>query len=219
MIQFRYHCDGIWHCPNGEEEHNCTKFLLNCSGFFKCTSSAEKHCIHMVDVCNGVKDCHSSEDEYFCDLPKLCAFEPYCKCLLYATKCERVTLNYFSLKTLMSYTVHLHLNDVSVTLSSFRVEDQVKTRSFIWTSSSLTDICSPVKWFSQFLKAIDFAGNQLHTLPRHCFASTENLQIITLPFNVISKIEQNAFQELKMLSKLDLSSNALNTFYSLAFMG
>jgi len=62
-------CDGVPHCPRGEDEDNC-KF--ECTGDqFKCHAHAQ--CVDSVFVCDGHYDCHdkSDEDEYFCkEIPR-----------------------------------------------------------------------------------------------------------------------------------------------------
>ena len=80
-------------CPGGYDEMKELKCGINrnCRNMFKCSNSQK--CIHVGDVCNGLKDCNTGEDEYMCSLAGfLCPSS--CVCIGLGIRCYNV--NYTS---------------------------------------------------------------------------------------------------------------------------
>ena len=82
-------CDGKWDCPSGkdETEHASCETDERCIDMFKCKSS--QICIHLGNVCDGLKDCFLGDDESLCELHKCPSM---CKCLALALECKYTTL-------------------------------------------------------------------------------------------------------------------------------
>ncbi|XP_078667265.1 uncharacterized protein LOC144909088 [Branchiostoma floridae x Branchiostoma belcheri] len=69
-------CDGDWDCPFGEDEDHCegrcTSWQFQCdqdfpdSGESGSGNSSSPECLHPWQVCDGVRDCSSGEDERDC---------------------------------------------------------------------------------------------------------------------------------------------------------
>ena len=77
-VKLRYVCDGLWDCPSGHEENNCTS---SSPGLYKCKDTL----IHVAleNICDNVTDCPLSDDQIFCDIRYVTCPEN-CSCLLYA---------------------------------------------------------------------------------------------------------------------------------------
>ncbi|KAI8493635.1 hypothetical protein Bbelb_285560 [Branchiostoma belcheri] len=68
-------CDGDWDCPFGEDEDHCdgrcTSWQFQCDQDFPGSesgsgNSSSPECVHPWQVCDGVRDCSSGEDERDC---------------------------------------------------------------------------------------------------------------------------------------------------------
>ena len=212
MIFCRHVCDGTWHCLFGDDEHSCTHF--HCGGFFVCAKCHHKECIHVTEICNGVKDCCTGEDEDICNLqcPKPC------KCLMYAAACSSSSFESISV-LINSYMVYLELTNILMIDNSF---DKVYVERYIlvlkWTKSKLEDICTDVKLNSVFLQYLDFSFNNLYQIENHCFLLHKELKILLLANNILRNIEINAFHNIFNLIKLDLSNNNLLEFSANIFL-
>jgi len=63
-----FRCDGIAHCPNGEDETiDCYEKKICKKNHFTCTNG---ECIDIKDRCNGYYDCIDRSDEKNCKRPK-----------------------------------------------------------------------------------------------------------------------------------------------------
>ena len=59
-ISIIYLCDGYSHCPQSEDERNCS------IDFFQCFDNRSK--ISIRHVCNFIEDCPDGSDEMFCGM-------------------------------------------------------------------------------------------------------------------------------------------------------
>ncbi len=81
-IPWRIVCNGVWDCPWGLDEQNCTR--AGCPGQFRCQNTST--CIAPDSICNGISDCPFGDDEYFC-FPKLPTCPNNCSCVVYSILC------------------------------------------------------------------------------------------------------------------------------------
>ncbi len=201
---FRHICDGSWQCPNGEDEHVCTKY--NCEGLFHCAMATERICLHLASICDGQHDCVSGEDELLCDLPKRCPH--FCDCMLYASKCENTTI--FDVSVSMKNNVFLHLSVVLVFSDiSFVFVSYTSLSVLFWLQSKLQWACFHFNDSSVHLQFLDFSSNVLQTIPANCFKRAKNTKVLILQSNEIATVHENAFSGLSRLVFLDLSLNLL----------
>ncbi len=104
----RHLCDNIWHCPNGQDEH-CNS-SAKCHGLFRCVLLVTKVCLHSKEVCDGVTDCASEEDEFLCDVQ----CHQKCKCLMYAISCAHTTATNVTWFQLSNKRVFINFKNVSL---------------------------------------------------------------------------------------------------------
>ncbi len=97
-VPWQYVCDGIWHCPGGREEMNCSK--RSCENQFRCRNSSI--CLHTLSICDAHLDCPLHDDEVFCDT-KFPTCPLQCICLLYVIACKGLDLQ--SVKVSFSVSV------------------------------------------------------------------------------------------------------------------
>ena len=69
-IPWIYVCNGVWDCPEGDDE----QYKLICDGNYQsckdmCKYKNTKHtCIHLGNVCDGQSDCPYEDDDNLCEL-------------------------------------------------------------------------------------------------------------------------------------------------------
>nr|CAI5865438.1 unnamed protein product [Callosobruchus analis] len=64
-IYAAWRCDGMYDCPNGEDEMNCNGYNNCTNGQFRCRMDGS--CIPLSAVCNGIRNCPDSSDESSCE--------------------------------------------------------------------------------------------------------------------------------------------------------
>ncbi len=206
-------CDGIWHCPYGEDEIQCEP--STCSGLFFCNKRNSSRCIYFLSICDGIPDCPQMEDEFMCDLPVHCPKS--CTCFLYALSCYRTHISIefflatknFSLFILRS-SQQAGANENSVKMLSSIIWHTI----FVWQDSNLSIICLKSFVSSATLEKIDYSSNQISSL-----SGFPNLRDMTIKKNKISKTQNKAFSGLSKLAKLDLSLNLITALESMALKG
>ena len=212
-IPWKYVCDGIWDCPYGfdELESNCG-LTRQCKSMLKCKDS--QICVHMLDMCNGLKDCPLEEDEDLCELQNtLCPL--MCICLNFAISCENIIKN-FALNNLPYVSYHL----ASIQINSLLFLRNSKSLLLLYASGNyVTDICSLTKHLP-LLTVVDVSSNYISKLVRHCFMTLNNLQEVRMSRNNLSSIDPKAFCALPRVTLVDLNDNLLlkiprNAFFNI----
>ena len=88
-IPWKYVCDGVWHCPKGDDEQYkpiCGNQPV-CKDMYKCRKTNHM-CIHLYNVCDEQTDCPCGDDEYLCELKNyMCPLQ--CICLALAIVCKK----------------------------------------------------------------------------------------------------------------------------------
>ncbi len=97
-VPWRVFCNGVWDCPWGADQTNCTR--TSCPRQFRCHNTST--CIAPDSICDGVQDCLIGDDEYFC-FPKLPPCPENCTCILYSISCFQSTFE------ISNSNVHIHL--------------------------------------------------------------------------------------------------------------
>ncbi len=208
-------CDGVWHCPYGEDEIQCEP--STCSGLFLCNKRNSSRCIHFMSICDGIPDCPQMEDEFMCDLPLHCPKS--CTCFLYALSCHRTHISTEFFLATKNYSLFM-LKSSQQTGAN---ENTVKMLNpiiwhtiFVWQDSNLSMICLKSFVSSATLEKIDYRSNQVSSLTEYCFSGFPNLRDLTMKDNKISMMQNKAFSGLSKLAKLDLSLNCITTLESMA---
>ena len=194
-------CDGLIHCPEGEDEYNCQ--TNNCTGLYRCVKSIFLICLHIEDVCNGYNDCYSGEDEVLCNIPNQCP--EYCLCLMHAITCQ-----HYSLSIMIPFDHVLMFKFYNVTFikgDAFSIGKH--TIVSIWINSKIKRICPITIEMHYKLHFVDFTCNAISLLQNLCMVNTPNLKVIILRHNKIVNVKTNAFSDLHEIALLDLSFNSL----------
>ncbi len=207
-IPWGYVCDGKWDCPAGTDEDTRLQYnSRNCSSMFRCKSSQK--CLHLLTVCDKVFDCPFQDDEKLCILHKQVCPYP-CVCLAVAMSCNAVEISKQLLQKEHAYFA-LGILRCSI-FSPFQLNFPYLAFLSI-TSSNLTNICG-MSSKSKLLMSLNYSENHINILSRLCFLGNQNLIIIDLSQNCITKISTGAFRDLLCLQYLDLSQNYISSIKS-----
>ena len=188
-IQFNLVCDGVAHCPMGEDENKCTyDNSRTCPGLYKCKNMLI--CIFVKQLCDGVVDCHSrADDEVLCNI---LACPDECSCHGLAYDCSHAGL--------------IHIPD-NISQDS---------KYIIITNNSLDALS--LKPFKNLL-VLNASRNMLLELKSNSFTECFNLLKLDLSRNNLRSLFQNTFAGLANLLELDISYNPVIYIHRDIFAG
>ena len=204
-IPWSYVCDGKWDCPGGYDEMTEFKCGINrtCRNMFKCRNSQK--CIHVGDVCNGLKDCNTGDDEYMCSLAG--SFCPSsCICIALGISCYNV--NYTSdLISFLPYNAiflnYCHLVFLETFLNILKFPTFLSLQH-----NNLRFVCKILPGVSRTL-TIDLGFNLVEYVNPDCFKNGFRLISIKLNNNLISIFQRVVIFQLKNLQYLNLNNNVI----------
>ena len=192
-------CDGIGHCPFGEDELNCTYGSAKpCPGFFKCKDS--HMCIDITQICDGVTDCViRGDDEINCN-PMPCPAK--CICLGMSYYCSSSNISELpsfdpGIKILLADNNRL-LKIPNLNLSSLKKLDLQFNKISNLFPQTLSNCVN--------LLFLNLSYNALRHIKRYYFAGLENLHGLSLSGNPLSDLDSRSFDNMVFLSSLTLSS-------------
>ena len=231
-IHFKYLCDGVHDCPNGEDENyeKCQYGLL-CPEMFKCVYG--NHCLHPNKLCNGIKDCIDDsflgEDESLCGI-NICP--PKCSCFGHAYDCYNGQYTYIPVADKNAVAILFSGNRLIVTsriwlnfLNLLRLDISYNYISKLqpFTFSVLTKL-EALNLKGNRLSASDFVffglrnlvylnleKNNLDRLNKHNFWGINHVKILLLGYQKISHIDKCTFFGLHSLVVLNLVSNNIDS--------
>ena len=226
-------CDGVHHCPNGEDEQSCERF--SCAGLLRCRY--DNVCVHPSDICDGHQHClMSGDDERFCNIT-MCPTK--CICQGSAIRCQEefpATLTsepYFRYAMLRDMYIHSKYQ-----LQYFKALSQLHILDSLFDGKMLKDellhhlIALQILVLSrndiQFIKPgifkrltilrhLDLTGNLIISLRTSNFLGLQLINIIDLSRQKIQLVEEFTFIGLNSLRHLNLSSNSIKILTSRCF--
>ena len=182
-------CDGIIHCPLGEDESNCnySSTSRTCPGLIKCKDSPV--CVHPMQLCDGVNDCPvHHDDEDICDT-HVCP--PQCACYGQAIICLNANLTSFPAISSHAKVVLMEHNNLKVITLPF---------------------CSHMIW-------LGLQRNQIFHVPGATFYNCSIMFHLNLSSNNLNAINSGIFRGLVALHSLDISNNPIVSIKSGGFDG
>ena len=208
-IPWSYVCDGKWDCPGGYDEVRDLRCGVNrnCKNMFKCTNSQK--CIHIGDICNGLQDCHTGDDEYMCSLTGfLCP--SLCVCIGLAISCYNVSYAN-NIVSIPSYNaIFFHYCGVTFLEPLLKI---LRFPTFLSLQhNNLRSVCKILPGLSKTL-TIDLGFNHVEYVNPDCFRNGFYLISIKLNNNIISVFPKVVIFKLRKLVYLNLNNNLISTLF------
>ena len=204
-------CDGVHHCPNGEDEQSCERFT--CAGLLRCRY--DNVCVHPSDICDGHQHClMSGDDERFCNITK-CPTE--CTCQGSAIRCYRKVLAVYSLSPHFKYIMFSEMYVSSKhQIQSF---DALLQLYIIDSNFSRGNLDRNIFRHLIALQTLVLYRNNIQYIQHGAFTDLIKLQHLDLTENSIKILKQLNFQGLFLISALDLSFQLLIAVEKFTFVG
>ena len=199
-------CNGIWDCPLGHDEHNCTLYI--CAHLFKC--KLQSKCLHLSKVCDRSKDCINGDDELSCvtNLP----FPSKCVCFSQSIICDHLK-NIQIYRYIWPSIKYFKCNNCSLQFHNVHFSVFGNTKFLHIREDFHPYICinknknNPIL---ASLEELDCSSNRLILIKSSCFSSLKSLVVLNFQNNSIFIIEDKSFSNLFNLSILNLSKNRIS---------
>ena len=210
-IPWSYVCDGKWDCPGGFDEVEELGCGVNrhCQNMFKCINS--QTCIHVGDVCNGLKDCPSDDNEYLCSLIGLICL-PLCMCLGSAIKCYNVRSDNY-LTSVPPYNILFCIYCDLIFLNALLKMLKPPTALSLTYNNLSHFMCEILPGLGEAV-ALDLGFNQIEHINKDCFKNGFQITTIKLNNNLISIFYKAVLLQVINLYYLDLSNNFIINLFS-----
>ena len=196
-------CDGISHCPMGEDESDCGNRITNnsCPGLYKCKDSYV--CIHSEQICDQKVNCPiRGEDEKRCDILPC---PNNCTCIGNNIDCSHQRL--FRLPK-SSSTIHTLIvsHNMITTLNNLECGYMLQLK----LDYNLLQKLQP-EYFHTCLKLLylDISYNVFNAFSKGDFVKQGNLIYLDISHNPIWSLHESYFQGLTSLRSLIFSSTKL----------
>ncbi len=202
-IQWSYVCDGKWDCPFGDEETKPVCMNLRRCEHMFKCDNLSAKCIHLHNVCDGVTDCDFSEDEILCDVADHVC-PGDCFCLALAMHCQNTTPMFNQ----------MHFNYLSVSSFDTSISNLQQFINCFPNSqilrlphNDIPQICGVL--LPENLVVLNLSHNHISKIYKHCLMSLNNIKVLQFDSNNINTLESHSFLNLYRLQLLSLSNNLL----------
>ena len=204
-------CDGVHHCPNGEDEQSCDKF--SCAGLLRCRY--DNVCVHPSDICDGHQHClMSGDDEQFCNFTKC---PKMCTCHGSAIRCYKKIPAVYSLSPYFKYIM---FSEMYVS-SKYQLQSFEALLQLYIVDSNFEGGTLDRNIFRHLiaLQTLVLHRNNIQIIQHGAFTDLMRLQHLDLISNRIKILKPFNFQGLLLISALDLSYQLLIVVEKFTFVG
>ena len=186
----------------GEDERGCVaSTTILCPGMYRCEGGT---CIHQYQVCDGISDCVTGEDEVTCPTP-VCPHQCLCHHLY-------VTCKLTEHRTLLAVREYKALQVYGTFKDFSRIYQCAELILLNVSHSQVHAVWNPSFKLLSGLRYLDLSYNKLRVIRPDTFSRLTKLKQLWLHGNHIDHIQHHSFSASLNLSYLDLSYNNLTTF-------
>ncbi len=208
-IPYRYICDGIPDCPQGEEEEEC--YSLHCPGLLKC--KIDNICLARHEVCDGITHCSNSLDDE--DLCTLAACPEKCLCYGLALDCSGQNKEKIPEYDIATRAIQFSKNHINMRTSLVWPH----LLHFSITMNGIIDIY-PYQFINcTSLTYLDLSRDGITYLHPKTFHGLKDLTQLVLLHNSIQRLFPFSFYGLIKLSKIDMNNQNIHAIHSNTFEG
>ena len=226
-------CDGVHHCPNGEDEQSCERFT--CAGLLRCRY--DNVCVHPSDICDGQQHClMSGDDERFCNFtkcPKMCtchgsaircygkipavnSLSPYFRYIKFSEMYVSSKYQLQSLEALLQlYIVDSNFDGGNLNQNIFR--HLIALQTLILHRNNIQFIQHGAFTDLMRLQHLDLIGNRIKILKPSNFQGLLLISALDLSIQLLIAVEKFTFVGLINLQYINLSSNLIETLEMKSF--
>ncbi|XP_053405045.1 uncharacterized protein LOC123522896 [Mercenaria mercenaria] len=166
--------------------------VVPCSGGYRCSSSQQ--CIPLEQICDGIAQCSSKDDEQLCDFS--CPYN--CSCSGYSISCRAANIK---LRQALALPKSTRSADISLNPEIYKLLEVDKLRL-------------------HFLVRLNVSSCRIRSLSKEAFVHLNNLVSLDIGYNEITRLPEHVFSFLRHLRHLILIGNVnLRVISSTAFHG
>ncbi|XP_053380122.1 uncharacterized protein LOC123556154 [Mercenaria mercenaria] len=188
--------------------------VVPCSGGYRCSSSQQ--CIPLEQICDGIAQCSSKDDEQLCDFS--CPYN--CSCSGYSVSCREANIK---LEQVLALPNSTRSADISLNPEIHKLleADKLRLPFLVRLNISSCRISSlSKKAFAHInnIVSLDIGHNEITSLPEHVFSALRHLRHLNLIGNVnLRVISSTAFHGLENINNLQITGTKLKRISAYTF--
>ncbi len=209
-IPTHYVCNGVFDCPNGEDEMSCVN--LTCPGLLKCYK--DDVCVHSQNINDGEIDCIQSADDEEYAQAEPCEWN-LCQCRSDILICSNVSIPSIPM---VKYPLRvLVVSGTLVSLEPLSFKGMHELLMLDLSCNQLKDLPKAVFRQLSVLIILHLHQNNITRLLPNTFTGLTNLRRLTLFGNPLFIISTSSFFYLQRLGQINLISMGINIINECAF--
>ncbi len=203
-------CDGVFHCPNGEDEVNCK--VKTCKGLLKCAS--QNTCVHPKNIVDGVIQCHKEMDDEQDHQIQSCP--NYCLCKGHSVDCSLSAVS--ELQGFHHRVKFLNISGSRIPLTFNSFEGLRHLIGLDMSKKKLSSLPHGIFENLENLNLLFLQDNNLTHIENYYFHGLQNIWYLNIKQNPVVACDGQSFVEFRKLRNFDLSFLLLKRLQEYSFV-